>query len=722
MNAVERDGPIPLIGAVAIGLSYIAFAATSNFGAASIALTICALLAIAARGRVPIPRLLLLPAALLMGLITFSNPPAPPRGATFLLPAGYGIGLFVGIFALLYLLRPGKAGEHRVSLGLGMALMAIAGSTSERQPFAMLLAVQGLLLAICLRYFFPPALTRRTPGAEPTLEAAGSASAGLIRSVFAYLLVGLLALAAARGLHSSERAFNTLLMLADTRGFSYPQRSTLRGLLDMHGCDQVLLRVTSPAPATYLMGRCYIRFDRGAWDAQAPHFDLPAAESPALDDLLGAASFFSLTGKNRRFDANWMPAVVDRIEPAGEFRGNFFIPRDAMVLGARTAEVDGDNCGMASLPQDQSYQGEYVAARDPRFHDTTPPAPGLRDMCLTVPKTVRAYTMPLAMDITRDATTDLERARAIERYLQTHYEYSDKYAFKESDALHEFLVGHVPAHCEFFASGMAMLLRVSNIPARYVAGFLVEERNDSGGYYIVREEHAHAWVEAYIAGRGWEGFDPTPPADRPHVKPQGELSRWLDMLFYRVQHIKSWFVSLGWRRMLTAVVGGAQGLGHWLIERPWRIGLLLLLFFAEALFRRADAPGRRWLRRLLSRGGITTEDVDPVLQRMFGTLHRFDRVVEHLGQPRPTALTLHEFAATLNSQSLLPHGGASAADRELAWRSAIDFLNGYATARYGTAQPSAEQVAQLEATCAHLEVIARVKQIAASEKGRHVNE
>lgn len=50
--------------------------------------------------------------------------------------------------------------------------------------------------------------------------------------------------------------------------------------------------------------------------------------------------------------------------------------------------------------------------------------------------------------------------------------------------------------CQDFSHLMITLLRLSNIPARYVAGF------------IDGEGESHAWVEAFIDGY-WRGFDPT---------------------------------------------------------------------------------------------------------------------------------------------------------------------------------------------------------------------
>jgi transglutaminase-like putative cysteine protease len=63
--------------------------------------------------------------------------------------------------------------------------------------------------------------------------------------------------------------------------------------------------------------------------------------------------------------------------------------------------------------------------------------------------------------------------------------------------------------CEHYASAFAFLMRAAGLPARIVGGYLGGEINPDGGYLIVRQQDAHAWVEVWLAGRGWTRVDPT---------------------------------------------------------------------------------------------------------------------------------------------------------------------------------------------------------------------
>ncbi len=60
--------------------------------------------------------------------------------------------------------------------------------------------------------------------------------------------------------------------------------------------------------------------------------------------------------------------------------------------------------------------------------------------------------------------------------------------------------------CQDFAHIMIALLRNIHIPGRYVSGYL---HHDSAHADRSAEGATHAWVEAFLPGLGWVGFDPT---------------------------------------------------------------------------------------------------------------------------------------------------------------------------------------------------------------------
>ena len=117
------------------------------------------------------------------------------------------------------------------------------------------------------------------------------------------------------------------------------------------------------------------------------------------------------------------------------------------------------------------------------------------------------------------------------KYLKSNYGYSlDMERKIDKSALDDFLFERKEGHCEYFASAMAVLLRLNKIPSRVITGFASTEWNDLGHYMVVRQAHAHSWVEAFIPGLGWQVYDPT-PADPAAVSPSPNvLARRLDLM------------------------------------------------------------------------------------------------------------------------------------------------------------------------------------------------
>ena len=58
--------------------------------------------------------------------------------------------------------------------------------------------------------------------------------------------------------------------------------------------------------------------------------------------------------------------------------------------------------------------------------------------------------------------------------------------------------------CQDFAHVMLACVRRRGIPGRYVSGYLFHGSDDTSA-----DGATHAWIEAFLPGLGWVGFDPT---------------------------------------------------------------------------------------------------------------------------------------------------------------------------------------------------------------------
>ena len=79
--------------------------------------------------------------------------------------------------------------------------------------------------------------------------------------------------------------------------------------------------------------------------------------------------------------------------------------------------------------------------------------------------------------------------------------------------LADFFEGAAGGHCEYFATALTIMLRMQQIPCRIVSGYLAVEQDVDRNEIIVRDKHAHAWVEVWEDERGWFEVDPTPAAE-----------------------------------------------------------------------------------------------------------------------------------------------------------------------------------------------------------------
>ena len=120
-------------------------------------------------------------------------------------------------------------------------------------------------------------------------------------------------------------------------------------------------------------------------------------------------------------------------------------------------------------------------------------------------------TKKLVKEIVKDSKDDFEKAVAIENYLRNNYQYSidvDEVPYNH-EFTDYFLFESKEGYCTYFATTMAVMLRLEDIPSRYIEGYLAQDLVELG-LYEVKHENAHTWVEAFIEPVGWMTFESTP--------------------------------------------------------------------------------------------------------------------------------------------------------------------------------------------------------------------
>jgi hypothetical protein len=133
-----------------------------------------------------------------------------------------------------------------------------------------------------------------------------------------------------------------------------------------------------------------------------------------------------------------------------------------------------------------------------------------RGYYLRLPTPLSPRMAAVGREIALNGKTDKYKVELLKEFYRTsRIGYATSGLPVSDDPLDEFLFVKKRGNCEFFASSFALLLRAAGVPSRLVGGYLGGEYNELGGYYLISEEMAHVWVEAYVSGVGWVMIDPS---------------------------------------------------------------------------------------------------------------------------------------------------------------------------------------------------------------------
>lgn len=99
--------------------------------------------------------------------------------------------------------------------------------------------------------------------------------------------------------------------------------------------------------------------------------------------------------------------------------------------------------------------------------------------------------------------------RVLRNFTFTEFVYSLKAPVLGKHSVDEFLFQTRRGFCSHYASSFTFLMRSVGIPARVVVGYQGGELNPITGTVLVHQFDAHAWVEVWQQGQGWQRYDPT---------------------------------------------------------------------------------------------------------------------------------------------------------------------------------------------------------------------
>jgi transglutaminase-like putative cysteine protease len=210
-------------------------------------------------------------------------------------------------------------------------------------------------------------------------------------------------------------------------------------------------------------------------------------------------------------NTRWLPVPYAPSEVSG-LDGDWYWEADGMTIVTSNASTRGQDYRVTSVVPEPTR--EQLAAVVP----PSAPSPYLQRN-LDLPGDLPAVIPTTAQEVTAEATTDYERAIALQDYFRSaEFRYSEEAPVEEGydgngmDVIARFLDEKV-GYCVHYASAMAVMARALGIPARVAVGYLPGDRRsteDGRTLYQVGTQDLHTWPELYFEGAGWLKFEPTP--------------------------------------------------------------------------------------------------------------------------------------------------------------------------------------------------------------------
>ena len=409
--------------------------------------------------------------------------------------------------------------------------------------------------------------------------------------------------------------------------------------------ETIMLETTCDVQPGYLRGRIFSGYDNNQWQNNPrPKRRLTALNEFESDRIFTNAGIgkrirdemelFSLSGQR---DGPFRQIVTQNTE---SLVGKFFFTHhesDLLLGKSRNLLLDDNQVVRDGWSVKTSYTA-LTSAKEIKILLS----PINKRQLLEVSSGTRRRLGSLAREIASDASTDAEIMSAIEKFFAQEFTYSLESPAKQSDDfVSEFILERQPGHCEFFATGAAMLLRLNGIPCRYVTGYLMVEESENetniGDMWVAKNKHAHAWVEAYDRDQQrWRIVEATPGTDAPKTLwPDRESAS--DPAATRIESVDDELTdnsSWSFRQILFYAQRFISELGNRLTSTANLILALALPILVFIYYRQ---------RRLRFQVGEYS-------QPRFGKkLKNLDKRLRKLDLVRAPAETLHQFANRLKS-------------------------------------------------------------------------
>jgi protein-glutamine gamma-glutamyltransferase len=479
---------------------------------------------------------------------------------------------------------------------------------------------------------------------------------------------------------SETEVSNLMALISPPLSFSnaFAERANLETMDRLKGSKRVVLRVKAHRSPCYLSGKVFVRYvnknNNSSWETSRKFkllSGLPETLAAHVKSHFpgdrGSVFHFARKGEDTEEFASAEKDLALPLDYISVFitsttTETLFVPRDvlfAMIVGD-TLRLDTEGIPVSTTGNIMSGEYHLVLSRDPVIEEVAGLSPYLE-----VPGIFSPDVALLNQSLVKDCDSDIKKAEKIQEFFHDSFKYGvGPKNPGNHDIIEDFLLTTRQGHCEFFATAMALLLRMNNIPSRYVNGFLVQEYNSLGGYYIVRERDAHAWVEAYFPGRGWVTFDPTPSQSaelaRAGLVPPF-LQNFYDMIMLKIHSFKSRIAIGDILGAILFIVNQFKLLILWIFSSFTRALIFIICILATFMIITRKNQLIAFFRLKYSRKRDELELSDDH-KKLFELLVNFEKILASKKLRRPPTLTPLEFSRSMEEMPLCLEKKASIQD------------------------------------------------------------
>ena len=314
-------------------------------------------------------------------------------------------------------------------------------------------------------------------------------------------------------------------------GFAKSLDTGVRGNLG----NQVVMRVRASRPG-YWIGQTYDTWDGQSWSQRyqpakgrgvielstGSPFTIPLASdqvaqrSPGTTDV--QTFYLAQSGPNLIFHTDNAERVYLQSRHVFLTGDGTIVSSTSMGAGTVYTVVSSDNIATPAALRSSTVPGpadtnapRLTAVQQARYLQLPTIDPRVRRLAARITAGIGSPGDP-------DPHT-YDKVQAVESWMSSHIRYStDIPALRPGqDAVATFLFGTRVGYCEQISTATTVMLRSLGIDAREAVGYVPGSFNPITDLYQVEAKDAHAWVQVWFPGYGWQSFDPT--ADVPLANP-----------------------------------------------------------------------------------------------------------------------------------------------------------------------------------------------------------